>query len=253
MLSEVKKSCPFGNDHDSHLTSSISNNSWYISIKKRWASYLIFSLFAIWSVYEIAIVLEFITSHLWLPILLSLINGVLVIHGYCKMVQKKFMKPLNVIPVCGIFRTFYDVIFRPKALLRDIDVERQQTLGDIYLMFVGLRPAIVVTSSAFAKEISKTLEVYYKSDPRELNMPFFYDWVGNNNVVLANGEKWRQLRELIHHAVNEVELFIPIFNQKAKLLADSMLQEVDSQMHLSKKGTNIPLTRWLKAISLDSA
>jgi cytochrome P450 len=249
MLIDVKKSCPFGHDHAAPLISTISNNSWYISIKKRWTSYFIFSLLAIWSMYEISIILEAITAHLWLPILLSLLSGVLMIQGYCKAVQKKFTSSFNLIPISGIFRTIYDVIFRPKTLLRDIDVERRQKLGDIYLMFVGLRPAIVVTSSALSKEISKTLEVYYKSDPRELNMPFFYDWVGNNNVVLANGEKWAQLRELIHHAVNEVALFVPIFNQKAKLLANSMLQEVDAQ----SKSTNIPLTRWLKAISLDSA
>ena len=253
MLIDEIKSCPFGHDRDVSLVSTVLNNGWYISIKKQCISYFIFLLVVIWFVYEIAIILEVITAYLWLPIFLSVVSGVLMIHRYCKLVQKKFMNSSVLMPVCGIFRTIYDVIFRPKTLLRDIDLERQQKLGDIYLMFVGLRPALVVTSSVLSKEISKTLEVYYKSDPRELNMPFFYDWVGNNNVVLANGEKWAQLRELIHHAVNEVALFLPVFNEKAKLLANFMASEVDSNAHMNGKWTNIPLTRWLKAVSLDSA
>lgn len=88
MLIDVKKSCPFEHDQAAPLASTISNNSWYISIKKRWVSYLIFSLLAIWSVYEIAIVLEVITAHVWLPIVLSLVSGVLGIQGYCKRVQQ---------------------------------------------------------------------------------------------------------------------------------------------------------------------
>lgn len=171
---------------------------------------------------------------------------------FSKQIRAAFSHANHKIPVCSLSRTLSDVVMRPKIMLRDIDVERQQQLGDIYLMFAGFRPAIVVTSSSLSEGISNSYDLFNKSDPRELNMPFFYDWVGNNNIVLANGEQWRKMRELIHTAVNEVALFVPVFHQKADKLIEIINLEINKNKD-ADQGVNIALTHWLKAVSLDSA
>lgn len=156
---------------------------------------------------------------IWVVCCTGLIAVIGLFRGYFRAIRRTISdKDQPAIPVYGMMAMLVDVLCRPKMLLREMDVERQRTLGDIYLMFAGLRPAIVVTNSAFAEVISKQYDLFEKSDPRDLNMPFFYEWVGDNNVVLANGAQWRALRALIHDAVNEVERFTPIFDQKAKRL-----------------------------------
>ena len=100
------------------------------------------------------------------------------------------------LPVHGALRTFMDIALRRHTQLRDIDLQRMQRYGDIYLMFLGAMPIVVVTCSKLAERISTALDVFAKSDPRDLNMPFYYQWVGNNNVVLANGEAWRRIRRI---------------------------------------------------------
>ena len=152
------------------------------------------------------------------------------------------------LPVHGALRTFMDIALRRHTQLRDIDLQRMQRYGDIYLMFLGAMPIVVVTCSKLAERISTALDVFAKSDPRDLNMPFYYQWVGNNNVVLANGEAWRRIRRITHPPLNSVHLFSPVFQRKARLLCDGVAS------HLSKAGgAEIPLQRWLKAASLDSA
>lgn len=152
------------------------------------------------------------------------------------------------LPVLGALRTFCDIALRRQTQLRDIDLQRMRRYGDIYLMFLGTMPIVVVTCSRLAGRISTALDVFAKSDPRDLNMPFYYQWVGNNNVVLANGEAWRRIRRITHPPLNRVHLFSPIFRRKALLLCESIASQ------LPATGTaDIKLQRWLKAVSLDSA
>lgn len=155
------------------------------------------------------------------------------------------------IPTQGIFRTLLDVVVRKKTLLRDIDVERMKKYGDMYLMFAGPLPVIVVTSSSLVEKISREYEVFAKSDPRHMNMPYYFKWVGNSNVVLANGKQWHRIRQMTHPALNAVHVFSPVFNQKAHFLCQALREQLAHSQE--EGGTVIPLTRWLKAVSLDSA
>ena len=99
-------------------------------------------------------------------------------------------------PKYSFFNLLYDIIIRKSTLLRDMDIERMKKFGNIYLMFMGYRPAIVITSSDLAKKVSKKIDIYAKSNPIDLNMPYFYKWVGNNNIVLSNGSDWKRLRNV---------------------------------------------------------
>lgn len=156
------------------------------------------------------------------------------------------------IPLCGIFNVFFDVFCRRKIALREIDVERQKKYGDMYLSFFGLRPTIIVTTANLAEVISKDIINFAKSDPRELNMPFFYDWVGNNNIVLANGNRWKEVRKLIHPVLNKVDLFMPVMTKKIIAFCNQIELEIAKSPNNSAF-TEIKLTRWLKALSLDVA
>lgn len=165
--------------------------------------------------------------------------------------QFKKNKPVNLktVNLCGPIQVLYDVIVRKHIQLRDIDIERMEKYGDIYLLFMGLTPIVVVTTAALTEEISKKNDVFFKSDPRDLNMPYFYKWVGNNNVVLSNGEQWERLRRIIIPTVNSVHYFTPAFVQKSGALIHSL----DKIIQHNSSSANIYLRRWLKAVSLDTA
>ena len=246
--------CPMSGYNAGNLTSYQFDAHWYQSKKKKCMNFALMTSFLILMLIVTCIFNNLITikSGCVLLVLGSAISLVFSINVYIRLIQTEFShKNGYKIPVCGIFKTLYDVLMRPKVLLRDIDVERMRKNGDVYLMFAGFRPAIVITSSELTEEISNFYELYSKSDPRELNMPFFYDWVGNNNVVLANGKKWRDIRELIHSSVNEIHVFASIFHEKASKLCDAISTEY--KKNRTADGANIILTRWLKAVSLDSA
>lgn len=191
------------------------------------------------------------------PVALSAIS----LHFYCLRVRAKF-QPLRTstgskktalpraIPVHGLFATLSEIVLRRSTLLRNIDLERMKKHGDIYLMFAGPLPVIVVTSSSLAEKISKDYHVFAKSDPRALNMPYYFKWVGSSNVVLANGEQWHRIRQLTHPALNSVHVFSTVFNDKARFLCQALREKVAAS---TADGMTIPLTRWLKAVSLDSA
>lgn len=132
------------------------------------------------------------------------------------------------IPTHGLFRTLFDIVVRRKRLLREIDVERMRKYGDMYLMFAGPIPVIVATSSALVEKMSKEYDDFSKSDPRDLNMPYYFKWVGNSNVVLANGEQWHRIRHLTHPALNSVHVFSPVFHQKAKFLCQALREKLES-------------------------
>nr|WP_159917434.1 cytochrome P450 [Pantoea sp. 18069] len=155
------------------------------------------------------------------------------------------------IPTHGLFTTLFDIVVRKKTLLREIDIERMKKYGDIYLMFAGPLPVIVVTSSSLVEKISKEYDDFSKSDPRDLNMLYYFKWVGNSNVVLANGDQWHRVRRLTHPALNSVHVFSPVFNQKAHFLCQTLREKVASSQE--GDGMVIQLSRWLKAVSLDSA
>lgn len=207
-----------------------------------------------------------------------LVITLLFIYPYC--LRFKFLSTTGVkLPICGILPIFYDIFFRRDLLLRDFDLERKKKFGNIYLTFFGLRPAIIVTSSKLAEQISKDHLRFAKTDPRDLNMPYFYKWVGNNNIVLANGERWQEIRKLIHPPLNEVQIFLPLMVDKINIFCEKInhkLQEASSTPNNSQhftcstdknmpsdpgiaisncksKSVEIRLTRWLKALSLDIA
>lgn len=192
------------------------------------------------------------------PVALSAI----CLHLYCLRVRAKF-KPLRTstgsektalpraIPVHGLFATVSEIVLRRSTLLRNIDLERMKKHGDIYLMFAGPLPVIVVTSSSLVEKISKDYHVFAKSDPRALDMPYYFKWVGSSNVVLANGDQWHRIRQLTHPALNSVHVFSTVFNDKARFLCQALREKVAAST--TADGMSIPLTRWLKAVSLDSA
>lgn len=192
------------------------------------------------------------------PVALSAI----FLHIYSLSVRARF-KPVDTsagcektalqraIPVHGLCATLFDIVLRRKTLLRNIDIERMKKHGDIYLLFAGPLPVIVVTSSSLVEKISRDYHVFAKSDPRALNMPYYFKWVGNSNVVLANGEQWHRIRQLTHPALNSVHVFSTVFNDKARFLCQALREKVAAST--TAEGTTIALTRWLKAVSLDSA
>lgn len=174
------------------------------------------------------------------------------LHGYSASVRGRFSLPgRKKIPVHGLFHTLYDVVARPHTLLRTIDLARMRKHGDIYLTFVGTRPMVVVTAPDLAEKVSKAHEIYSKSDPRDLNMPFFFEWVGNNNVVLSNGDDWQRLRKIVNPALTSVQVFLPVFHRKSLLLCDALDERIETADEAA--GTAIRLNRWLKAMSLDAA
>jgi cytochrome P450 len=178
----------------------------------------------------------------------------LMVFFYERAINSKFTnnETRKNMPSCGIFRVAYDVLFRQSILLREFDLERKSKYGDIYLSFFGLRPVVIATSSKIAEIISKDYVTYAKSDPRDLNMPFFYNWVGNNNVVLANGDRWQEIRKLIHPVVNNVDAFLPVMNKKALLFCEKIQEQIAFKQDKDGMAT-IALTRWLKALPLDVA
>lgn len=152
------------------------------------------------------------------------------------------------IPKYGFFKLLYDISIRKKILMRDLDIERMKKLGDIYLMFMGYRPALVITSANLVKKVSKEIDIYKKSNPIDLNMPYFYKWVGNNNIVLANGNDWKRLREIIHKQLTATHLYFPTMCRKALELCGHIGETIKH-----KEESAIFLNRWLKAFSLDIA
>ena len=97
----------------------------------------------------------------------------------------------------------------------------------------------------------ESADVFSKSDPRDLNMPYYFKWVGSGNVVLANGEQWHRIRQLTHPALNSVHVFSPVFHQKARFLCQALREKVAAGQ--KDVEVAIQLSRWLKAVSLDSA
>jgi cytochrome P450 len=156
--------------------------------------------------------------------------------------------PPEHMPKFGLIGLIYQLLIRRKTSLRDMDLERRDTYGDVYLMFIGYRPAVVVTSSALAKEIAKKTEIFEKSSPVELNMPYFSKWVGSNNVVLANGDDWLRLRAIVHKELTSTEKYFPTICQKALALNDNIDVEIGNS-----DAEELYLNRWLKAFSLDVA
>ncbi len=171
---------------------------------------------------------------------------------YEKSIQNIFFsidsKDKKKIPKYGVFNLLYDISFRKKTLMRDMDIERMKKFGNIYLMFMGYRPALVITSANLAKKVSKEIDIYKKSNPIDLNMPYFYKWVGNNNIVLSNGSDWKRLREIIHKQLNATNFYFPTMCIKALELCER-IKETLKQTDKSE----ILLNRWLKAFSLDIA
>lgn len=152
------------------------------------------------------------------------------------------------IPKYGFFKLLYDISIRKKTLMRDMDIERMKKFGDIYLMFMGYRPALVITSANLAKKVSKEIDIYKKSNPIDLNMPYFYKWVGNNNIVLSNGSDWRRLRDIIHKQLTATNFYFPTMCRKALELCEHIKEKIK---HTEK--SEVFLNRWLKAFSLDIA
>jgi cytochrome P450 len=151
-------------------------------------------------------------------------------------------------PKYSFFNLLYDIIIRKSTLLRDMDIERMKKFGNIYLMFMGYRPAIVITSSDLAKKVSKKIDIYAKSNPIDLNMPYFYKWVGNNNIVLSNGSDWKRLRKIIHKQLTATNVYFPTMCKKALELTEHIKKTIKYGVK-----SEIFLNRWLKAFSLDIA
>ena len=226
---------------------------WWVKIKRYWITLWLALTAAMAVALWVCLPLGHTRLRLVVPLVIfsSLLAFIGSLHLYSVRVRKKFSVLGNNIPVHWIYQTIYDVIARPQTLLRNIDLERMCRYGDIYLMFVGTRPLVVVTTSELAEKISKSYDIYYKSDPRDLNMPFFFDWVGNNNVVLSNGDTWQRLRKIVNPSLSSVHIFLPVFHRKSLLLSDGIRKEVE--ISNDEGGTEVKLRRWLKAMSLDAA
>lgn len=255
-------SCPLHQQKTKAEDQNISFEGWYEKGKRAWLRGAALVSLMVYVLSYLGVRTGSISAgNAWLLCILStVVIFIGTFHFYSISVRSKFTNIQSLstsnnkrIPVHGIFRTLFDILMKPGTLLRDIDVQRMHKLGDIYLMLIGFRPAVVVTSAALSEKISRSYDDFAKSDPRELNMPFFFQWVGNNNVVLANGDSWRRIRELTHYPLNEIHIFAPVFNQKARVLCDSIRNIVEKGEDNDKKGVEVNLSRWLKAVSLDSA
>ncbi len=238
---ENKKACPYSHLHDDKH--SYQSNHFYQKIKTCFVSANIL----------LVLTMLFIAFYSHNPMVLLawpvIFVALLMIYSYWIGLQFKPLNNSRSFPYCGILTNIYDVLFRSSLLLRDIDVERKLKYGDIYLSFFGLRPVVIVTSANLAEQISKDIVRFAKSDPRDLCMPYFYEWVGNNNIVLANGDKWKETRKLIHPVLNDVQLFVPVMYEKTQYFCDK-IDYMISKSNVSDF-SSIKLTRWLKALSLD--
>ena len=260
MATNTNTPCPFVNSGESLLS---DDSKWYLKMFRLWVAYgLLWMLLAclplIW--YEA----QYVEHHsllLWATVVASLVSTAAIIGvGYQQSIRAQFFMldrlcvskdtATRKIPMQGIVTTLLEIL-GTKTLLRDLDVARMRRLGDIYLMFVGIKPVIVVNTAALAQTVSDQYDVFKKSDPRELNMPFFFRWVGGNNVVLANGEPWHRIRRMTHPPLNTIPAFMPIFREKAALLSTAIEDIVSSQQ--SGNSGKVFVNRWLKAVSLDSA
>ncbi|WP_175003604.1 cytochrome P450 [Burkholderia lata] len=236
---------------------------WYVDIFKRWLA-----LGLLWMLFVCIPLVWYCARYYeyrWFPLLLMLIASLgslisLIMIGYQRGVRARFSPAHTTgvsennravkIPMQGSVKTLWEIASTRK-LLRELDVSRAGRLGDTYLMFVGIKPVVVVNTAELAQIVSDRYEIFKKSDPRELSMPFFFRWVGGNNVVLANGEPWHRIRRMTHPPLNTIPAFIPIFQEKASLLCSSM----ENLVLASRDGERsaVFVNRWLKAVSLDSA
>ena len=154
-------------------------------------------------------------------------------------------------PMHATWRTFSEVVVVRWKGMREIEVERMREHGAIYLLQAGFTPIVVVTSLPLAREISEKHNLFVKSDPRELGMPFYFEWVGNDNIVLARGSAWRRLRARITPPVNALDEFFPVFARNSCTLITKLREQVGANQ--TCRSRVVPLSRWLKAVSLDSA
>ena len=155
------------------------------------------------------------------------------------------------LPMHATWRTFAEVVVMRWRGMREIEVDRMREHGAIYLLQAGFTPIVVVTSLPLAREISERHDLFIKSDPRELGMPFYFEWVGNDNIVLARGSAWRRLRGRITPPINALEEFLPVFAQKSAILITKLREQVGADPICRSR--TVTLSRWLKAVSLDSA
>ena len=156
-----------------------------------------------------------------------------------------------VMPMHHPARALWEMISAAWRNPRTVEVERMRKHGSIYVLHSGTTPIVMVTSPHLAKEISSKHELFSKSDPRDLGMPFYFRWVGNNNIVLAKGRQWRHLRSRIVPALGATVDFLPIFERNARYLVETLRS---MRPHgAASRSKIVRLSKLLKAVSLDNA
>lgn len=173
----------------------------------------------------------------------------ILLYFYCETVRSGFYRINSLKEKIPTFRTI-KVIFENVLRQRNIELQRMKTGGDIYLAFLGFRPIVYTTRSSYAEQILKNPDIFRKIDPLELNMNFLFERIGNN-IVFANGEKWKQMRELVHPGIHSEEEYMSVFHKNASSLCLNLKQELCSVI-VKKEGSNVMLTPWLKSLLFDT-
>lgn len=150
-------------------------------------------------------------------------------------------------PLKGVWTVLSAAWRNPRAM----EIQRMQDYGEIYAYYSGVTPIVMVTSPELAKDISVRHELFEKTDPRDLGMPFYFRWVGNDNVVLARGAAWRRLRSRITPALGAIEEFVPVFEHNARLF----IRKIDSRLSSARAPRHavVRVASMLKGFSLDNA
>jgi cytochrome P450 len=258
----VGQVCPFAKKSFSAKSTDSYTKSWYNSYKRSATFAWILISTIIISLCLCARRLDIIEYSLAkLTAIIGVVSSYFILlHLYSRAVVNQFVSTSSLIPgqtkitrkklpLCGIFRNFYDLLIRSTVPMCDIDIERMHKYGDIYVTFNGFTPFVEVASSELAEIILKEYELFAKCDLRDMDLTYSYKWIGNENIFFANSESWRQMKEHIQPAINEIPIFAPIFNRKASMLCDIFKHKVKD----NNDGVDIYLIRWLKAVVLDVA
>ncbi len=261
---DEKPKCPYiasGHGDEPPTLRLLQPRFWMAPIRTKWKRRSI-ALTAVGTLIPMASAWAFKTS---LP--LTLLAGALgfvaaaaiALDRYARELQATFVHHEKIdrqgkqalMPMHHPVRTLWEMISAAWRNPRTIEIERMHRHGPIYALHSGTTPIVMVTSPHLAKEISSRYELFSKSDPRELGMPFYFKWVGNNNIVLAKGRHWRHLRSRIMPALGATTDFLPIFKSNAKYFIETLR----SVLHYdaAPRSKIVRLSRLLKAVSLDNA
>ncbi|KAL0489825.1 cytochrome P450 [Acrasis kona] len=168
-------------------------------------------------------------------ILLVLVTVILLLLGILYNVQKKALSRIHVQE--GSFKDYINIFTAIKKLiLANVTKEERAKLAKRqleqavafdfkpYLTFFVYNPVVVINDPEGARRVLLNSKSFEKNTGLMKAVPHAQQFVGDN-VVLTNGELWRQQRSIMDPAFYNIERFSSVFAEKAKDCLDAMLKK----------------------------